>query len=139
MNPGLILSLVLILLVLIVVFAYMTTGGRRRIELDKDKYRSDWLAIENRFSKDEVAHFEMVVLNADKLLDRAMEELGFAGKTMGERLKNSQNRFSNLNGVWRAHKLRNQIAHEVNVKLTFEQVRAALSQFKQALKDLGAI
>ena len=79
------------------------------------------------------------VIEADKLLDKAMMEMGLPGKTMGERLKKSGSRFTNLNAVWRAHKLRNTIAHESDFEITYKQAFNALAIFKQALKDLGAI
>jgi transposase len=81
----------------------------------------------------------MTVLNADTLLDQALKDKGIAGTTMGERMKHMQQKWSNANNVWTAHKLRNQIAHEPDVKLSYDSARRALSSFKQALKDLGAI
>lgn len=60
-------------------------------------------------------------------------------KTMGERLKASSTRFTQLNSVWYAHKQRNQIAHEQDFNLEYNQAKHALASFRQALKDLGAI
>jgi len=50
-----------------------------------------------------------------------------------------QTKWSNANNVWTAHKLRNQIAHEPDVRLDYDGARRALTAFKQALKDIGAI
>jgi hypothetical protein len=58
---------------------------------------------------------------------------------MADRMKNAAPMFSNRNGVWSAHKLRNQIAHEPDVRVTYDSSRAALNAFRQALKDVGAI
>ena len=68
-----------------------------------------------------------------------MTEAGFNGKTMGERLKRSGQRFSELQSVWRAHKLRNAIAHEPDFEVSYQQAKNALETYKRALKDLGAI
>lgn len=115
----------------------LTKGGSRR--LDVDKYRQAWLNIEQQLQRDNVGSFQLVILNADKLLDKALMERGRKGKTMGERLKSSGDLLSDRNAVWTAHKLRNQIAHEPNVAVRYEDARRALSSFKQALKDVGAI
>ena len=48
-------------------------------------------------------------------------------------------RFTHLNAVWRAHKLRNALAHEAGLEITYKQAYNALQVYKQALKDLGAI
>lgn len=108
-------------------------------QLDVDRYRSRWLAIENQFKREEESSYHLCVLNADKLLDQSLREKGARGETMGERMKSAQNVWSNVNAVWGAHKLRNQIAHEADVRVSYDDARRALASFKQALKDIGAI
>lgn len=107
--------------------------------LDVDKYRSRWLTIEQQLKKDNPSSFSLCVLEADKLLDHAMKARGIKGETMGERLKNSKEVWSNRNAVWGSHKLRNQIAHESEASLNYDDARQALAGFKLALKDIGAI
>jgi hypothetical protein len=58
---------------------------------------------------------------------------------MGDRLKRCGTKFNNLDAVWRAHKMRNMIAHESDFELTYKQAQNAVEVYKQALKDLGAI
>lgn len=76
---------------------------------------------------------------ADKLLDHVLKQLGYGGERMGERLKQAGPRFSDQNAVWRAHKLRNALAHEIGFDLVPNQAKEALHDFEQALKDLGAL
>src|SRR5438128_643765 len=45
------------------------------------------------------------LMESDKLLDYCMIGKGFAGETMGDRLKSGGHQFSNLNAIWSAHKL----------------------------------
>ena len=97
------------------------------------------LSIEQQLKKDEPSSYQLAILNADKLVDQALRDRGTKGKTMGERMKNSVTLFSDRNGIWTAHKLRNTIAHESDVQITYDQARYALSCFRKALKDLGAI
>ncbi len=120
-------------------FAFMSLSKKGMRHLDVDRYRVKWLAIEQQLKRDQPASFSMAVLNADKLLDQALKERGLLGQTMAERMKNGAKMLSNRNNVWTAHKLRNQIAHEPDANVTFDQARYALAYFKQALKDIGAI
>ena len=101
---------------------------------DKDLYyiQSHWIKIIDSFS----AHPKHAILDADKLLDFALKKNGFEG-SLGEKLKKSGPRFSDLNGLWNAHKLRNRIAHELG-DIDKNEAKKALSQFKRALNDLGA-
>lgn len=107
--------------------------------LDVEKYRSQWMAIEQQLRRDDTASYQLSVLNADKLLDKALIDRHISGSTMGERMKSAQSRWSNANIIWSAHKLRNQIAHDSDVVVTYGAARRALSAFKQGLKDMGAI
>ncbi|MDO5475350.1 MAG: hypothetical protein Q4F61_03130, partial [Candidatus Saccharibacteria bacterium] len=107
---------------------------------DKMEYQTDLLRIENSLTRENSASYNLAVVEADKLLDKALCEMGAQGKTMGERLKRiGKEKFTNLNSVWYVHKLRNQIAHEAGFRLEFAQAARAMKTYRQALKDLGAI
>jgi hypothetical protein len=41
--------------------------------------------------------------------------------------------------VWRAHKLRNTLAHELNFDLVPSQAHEALADFERGLRELGAL
>lgn len=138
-NLSLIFFLAAVLIVGGLLFAVIALTKRGPRALDVEKYRSRWLSIEQQLKRDETASYQMTILNADKLVDQALIERGMSGKTMGERMKAAQTKWTNANHIWTAHKLRNQIAHEPDVKLDYEGARRALIAFKQALKDLGAI
>ena len=128
-----------ILIVAVMVFLAMMVTKKRQHYFDKEKYQTRFLTIENRLAKNNSATFMKTVIDGDKLLDKAMMEMGIPGKNMGERLKRSKDKFSDINAVWRAHKLRNALAHEDDLEITYRQAQTALSIYKQALKDLGAI
>jgi hypothetical protein len=130
------IGVLVIAVLLVVVILFTKKGG---VQLDVNKYRSKWLAIEQQLQKDNAASYQLCVLNADKLLDQALKERGVKGETMGERMKLLQTTWSNANAVWGAHKLRNQVAHESDVQLSYDLARRALAGFKQALRDVGAI
>ncbi len=107
--------------------------------LNVEKYRKKWLEIEQLLKKDDQRSCQFAIIEADKLLDIAMKENGIKGDTMGERLKTAKDSWSDRNSVWTAHKLRNQIVHEADVKVGYDNARRALASFKRALKDVGAI
>lgn len=134
---GLVFFLAAVLIVGAILFAVITMTKGGRAHLDVDAYRSKWLAIEQKLTRDDAASHQLCILNADKLLDQALKEKGAVGTTMGERMKVTK--WSNAYAVWTAHKLRNQIAHEADVKVDYDAARRALASFKQGLKDIGAV
>jgi len=139
MDGTLLAFMIGILVVGILLIIVITLTKRGPVGLDIEKYRSRWLQIEASLKRDEVSSYHLAVLNADKLLDQALRERGIKGDTMGARMKALRDRWSNANNVWSAHKLRNQIAHEPDVHVSYDDARRALAGFKQALKDVGAI
>ncbi|KKU79110.1 MAG: hypothetical protein UY05_C0038G0002 [Candidatus Peregrinibacteria bacterium GW2011_GWA2_47_7] len=105
---------------------------RRRFSLsDQEFFAETWQKIE-------LMEPRYAVLEADKLLDRALGKLGFAG-SLGDKLKKAEALLSDRNGVWYAHKMRNRLAHELEFHATDHEARRALSCFLQALKDLGGL
>jgi hypothetical protein len=134
-----VLAAVLILgVVLLAVICKVTIKSPGK-HLNVEHYRVKCLAIEQQLKRDEPSSYQLSVLNADKLVDQALQESGAKGETMGERLKNTTTKFSDLNGLWTAHKLRNRIAHETDAVVGYDEARFALNCFRKALKDLGAI
>lgn len=75
------------------------------------------------------------IMDADKLLDHALSLLGYKG-SLGNKLKQSASLFSNINKVWAAHKIRNNIAHQMNYEVDEKTYRRTMLYFKQAFKDL---
>lgn len=139
MDGGVVTFIIAILIVAVFIFIAILLTGKRGYTFNKESYQAKFLAIENKLLKDSPATWTVVIIEADKLLDKALIEMGTPGKTMGERLKRRGDKFTHLNSVWRAHKLRNTIAHESGFEISYKQAANALVIYKQALKDLGAI
>ena len=82
-----------------------------------------------------IADLHRRVLEGDKVLDHALQLSGFQG-SMADKLRKAGPRFSNVQGVWDAHKLRNSIAHEVNTPLSAKEASRAMTAFEKGLRDL---
>lgn len=120
-------------------FAIISLAKNSPRTLDQDKYRSRWMSIETKLKRDDENSYTVCVFEADKLLDQALRDRGLSGKTMADRMKQCQGKWTNGNGVWAAHKLRNKLAHESDAKVDYDRAKQALVAFKQGLKDMGAI
>lgn len=141
MNDGSpIVFLVAVLVVGFLLFLAISMTKKRTHAFDKENYQIDLMRIENSLQQGNDATYAMAIIEGDKLLDKALCEMGVQGRTMGDRLKKiGKERLTQLNAVWHAHKLRNQIAHESDFHPEYRQAQHALATYRQALKDLGAI
>ncbi len=117
----------------LVAWIFWRKRKQKGFSADQQEYiRSHWIRILDMSQNNPNA----AVLDADKLLDYALARKGFQG-TLGEKLKKAKNRFSDINGIWTAHKLRNKIAHELS-QVSLSEAKSALQKFKKGLQDLGA-
>lgn len=128
-------AIVLIGLGLLIIILLTNKPARH---LDQSKYREKWMTIMGGLDNTPSA-MALTIIQADKLLDAALKERGATGNTLGERMKSAKDWFSDRNGIWQAHKLRNHIAHDDDVKLDMRKTRRALAAFKKALTDVGAL
>lgn len=137
------LSMILLFAAILVfgglLFAVIALTKKGPKQLDVEKYRCKWLEIERQLKRDDAGSYSLSVLNADKLLGQALQDRSIAGNTMADRMKVLQKTWSNADAVWSAHKLRNRIAHDTDVRVDYDSARRALAAFKQALKDVGAV
>ena len=129
-------------LVLIIVFGAFILiiisrlGRKFRPHLNQTYFQERWAELLLRVRTPD--GMILAVIDADKLLDEALKKRHFKGKTMGERLVSAQRSLSDNDSAWYAHKLRNRLVHEPNIRLKKREAQSALSGFKQALRDLGA-
>lgn len=129
------LGLASLLLVGIVVYvAIRFRFGKKK--LDQQKFRQQWNRIGQLYRDPKTIVYS--VIEADKLLDNALKQLGFKGETMGERLKSAAPSLTDNDAIWAAHKLRNRLVHEDGQPKKSE-IRMAIKAFEQALRRLGAL
>src|SRR3989344_4189247 len=92
-----------------------TSKTKSLSSVDEEKVKSEWRNIEDLRNLAKPSTLKEAVFRADKLLDFTLGKLSL-GETLGERLKLSKNLFSweVYDKVWKAHKVRNAMAHELN-------------------------
>jgi uncharacterized protein YbjQ (UPF0145 family) len=106
---------------------------------DRHIMRQRWEEVERMAQQPGEMGRKMAIVEADKLLDHALKTLSMPGATLGERLKFAQYKYPDLQQVWWAHKVRNQLVHEATSHLDPTIGRRAIKSFKRALERLGAI
>ena len=75
------------------------------------------------------------VMEADKVMDLALSELGYTG-SVADKLKKAGPRIKNLQAVWEAHKLRNQLAHETGAHVDQSAANRAVESLEKGIEGL---
>lgn len=131
-------AIVIAVLVLLGLLAFVVFFKKRQPKkIDPEWYETKWKELQGHL-KDK-STWPLAIIDADKLLDEALKTRRFKGKTMGERLVAAQHELAHNTEVWFAHKLRNKLVHEQDIKLKQRDVKDALLGIRAALKDLGAL
>lgn len=115
--------------------------GKEVSDLKKEYIQIKWDEIQELLSLGGPSRFKQAVIEADKLFDLVLKNNSIRGENMGMRLKNAQKKFTwdTYQGVWQAHKIRNEIVHESNRELLSHEATQAVDKFKKGLSELNVL
>lgn len=85
--------------------------------------------------------WKLAVIEADSMLETLLDQLGFKGETLGEKLKSAnQKSFPKLTNAWEVHNLRNRIAHEgLNFDLSQHEAKRVVALYEDIFRTFGFI
>jgi hypothetical protein len=140
---------------LLVLYVYASTGKKQLEDLDAAARDSRERIYEEHFksgpknnriqdmfdhvSSDNPSDWKLAIIEADIILDEILKEAGYAGVSLGERLKSiSPTQLQSLDDAWQAHKVRNQIAHGgADFILTQKLAQDTIKQYRRVFHELG--
>lgn len=99
-----------------------------------------WQVVLDHANSENPAEWKIAILEADNILDEVLEDQGYLGETVADKLKAmSRTRITSYDAVWEAHKLRNEIAHggAIDMELSKKMVRDTIAKFENAFRELG--
>lgn len=111
-------------------YAMKMSGG-----IKSDKFAE----LQAHLDSDNPNDWKLAIIEADIILDDTLKRQGYAGPTLGDRLKSiSPETLHSIDDAWQAHKVRNQIAHAgADFVLTQKIAREAIMQYERVFKELG--
>lgn len=120
------------------ILCLVTYASKKRSKLDRAYFKKRWQKISDTYKVEDTGPM-MAVIEADKLFDQALKNAGYSGNTTNERLKSAKKSIRSIESVWGAHKLRNKLVHETDIKLKKNDAKDALKAFYRALREMGAL
>ncbi len=108
-----------------------------------EKRRDDqrFAHIESLMESATPSDWRQAIIEADIMLDEALQQAGYRGADLGERLKSiSTKDLATLQDAWEAHKVRNQIAHLGSAyPLSQTEAQRTIARYKAVFRELGVI
>lgn len=108
--------------------------------LPREVIAKPWQEIQEKMASNNPADWSIAVIQADAVMDQLLKASGYIGDTMGDRLKQVNTAELNaIDDVWRAHKLRNRLAHGMGGTLTRSEAIEAIQCYEKAFRELNYI
>ncbi|MFA4999028.1 MAG: hypothetical protein WC514_03385 [Candidatus Paceibacterota bacterium] len=107
--------------------------GTRRME-------KQWAKVKARLQAGTESEYKLAIIEADSMMDDILKRMGYGGSSLGERLeKLTSATLHNISDVGEAHKIRNNIVHDPDYRLSLDEVKDVIAIFEKALVNLQAL
>ena len=141
----------IVLVIMISYFIYATPWIKYRFLYDlmefmtarpygAKKVKGSWQRIVERLETNDEAEYKLALIEADEMLNIILNKMGYAGISLGERLKQLTNAtLPNIEEIKRAHQIRNNIIQDPDYQINLETTKEILTIYEQAFRELDVI
>jgi len=102
---------------------------------------SRFTLVKEHIESDNPNDWKHAIIESDIILDKALKQLGYAGTSLGERLRSiTPSMLASIDDAWEAHKVRNHIAHSgADFVLTHKIAKEAVLRYERVFSELGLL
>ncbi len=112
----------------------------RIFTLDSVALKERWEEILKKAESSSLESLRIAIVDADNFADDILRRMGIEGKHVADRMEQlPKDDFASLERLWRAHRVRNQLVHEPDFKISAEEGTKTLKDYEAFLKEAGAI
>lgn len=133
---------ILLIVKLQIVDEWFKTAGKFLLThaFPKRHLNKSWQRVTGRLAKNDEANLRLALIEADNLFDDLLKQMQLPGESMADRLKYiDSSQVSNIDEIWRAHKLRNILVHNHEYPITRNEMEFGVRAYEKALKELEFI
>lgn len=112
----------------------------RKINNPDDVKNARWQDVLKHAESSEPSDWKLAIIEADIILEELLSELGYAGVSVGDKLKGAPSSFRTIEQAWRAHNVRNRIAHEgASFELSEMLARQTIAEYKMVFDEFDFV
>jgi hypothetical protein len=100
-----------------------------------------WIQVLAYLFSQHASDWKLAIIEADSMLDSLLDQLGFRGETLADKLKSAdQDKMKSLSSAWEVHTIRNRIAHEgVAFEVSQREAKRVIALYEQIFREYGYI
>ena len=149
---SLVLSAILVIGIIYAYIRYNQMGDLESIQIETQERLWDelyggntvnnrWEDVQQHITTDNPNDWKLAIIEADVMLEEMLNSAGYAGSSIGDKLKSaSPSNFQTLDDAWKAHKVRNQIAHGgADFVLTKKLAQETITQYRRVFSEFGVV
>ena len=141
---GIYLAVVFIDIVLLLILrdiAWHVRVGLKGMDLPvaaKNKLQKRWAIAKDRLESDSPSQYKVAIIEADAIAEDILDKIGYKGANMSEKLEQIGEAHidDHLEALKGAHKIRNQIVHELDFAIDQRMAAAVVGVYENFLKYL---
>ncbi len=109
--------------------------------IDDIPKNSRWEHVRLLIGQQQESDWRRAIIEADSMLGQLLTDQGYRGSTIGEQLRDANPlQFTTLDLAWKAHKVRNEIAHAgEGYKLSERDARATVDLYQRVFEEFNFI
>lgn len=114
---------------------------RKKKEGDNVSKNEQWIKTLSYLFSQHASDWKLAIIEADTMLEALLDQLGFIGKNLGDKLKGAnQENFPNLTIAWEVHTIRNRIAHEgASFEVSQHEAKRVIALYEKIFREFGYI
>lgn len=114
---------------------------RKKQEGEGGSKNERWIKTLSYLFSQHASDWKLAIIEADSMLESLMDQLGFKGENLGDKLKGAtQENFHGLSSAWEVHTIRNRIAHEgASFELSQHEAKRIIALYEQIFREFGYI
>lgn len=123
-------------------FHHQTELQKKTKEMEGGGSKNErWMKTLGYLFSQHASDWKLAVIEADAMFESLMDQLGFKGESLGDKLKGAnQENFRNLSSAWEVHTIRNRIAHEgASFHLSQHEAKRVIAIYEQIFREFGYI
>ena len=103
---------------------------------EKDQEIIDWSVIETYEKEDSISSWSMALAELKKLLEFLLEDQGYIGRTLEEKIRKAKVRFTDLKGLLKGLDIYQKVFERYGETVSLLEIQEAAKALKKAVKDL---
>ncbi len=114
-----------------------TTELLKNRPYEANKFLKQWKGVSAKLKTGNEQAYKLAVIEADALLEEALEKMKFKGETIRDRLNQiPKTILEDTKDIEQAHQIRDNIVHDPDYEVTLDQAKKVLFVYEKVLKQL---